>query len=146
MPNIGGSITAVGDIQGVWHLDACRPRSHVLRPDFARACELFSQRLSQGLGQHQDAILTALARAHDHRLMGEVHILDSQLQGLIDAHSRPVEESRQQAKLADHAAQHRRHLLATQDNGQPPAHAWAFDLIDPRQVEFQHLRIQKQQC
>lgn len=50
-----------------------RPRGHVLRPDLARALELLSQRLSQGLEQHPDPILTALAHARNHRLM--VHIL-----------------------------------------------------------------------
>jgi hypothetical protein len=40
------------------------------------------------------------------RRVREVHILDAQLQGFIDAHACAIEQPRQQAELARHAAQH----------------------------------------
>ena len=85
-----------------------------------RALQLRLQRRRQRGRQHDDAVLAALAVAHDDDAALEVDILDAQLQRLGDAHAGAVEQLRQHAVRA---VEQRQHARAPRPPTAPPAAA-----------------------
>ena len=99
----------------------------------------------QALRQHQHAVLATLALADDHRAVGEIDVLDPQLQAFGNAHPGAVKELCEQSVLAIERTKHRCQLFLRQHHGQPALHPRLADLLKPGQAMLQDLRIEKHQ-
>ena len=118
----------------------------VLEPDAARLAKLQAQRAVEGARQHDDAVLAALAVAHDDHLADEIDILHAQADAFEQAHAGAVQEPRQQAGDAlAHVREQRLHLeLREHDRNALLAHRPA-ELLQPRHVDAEHLAVEKEQ-
>ena len=103
------------------------------------------QRCDQRLRQHRDPVLGPLTVAHDNLGPLEIHILHPQSHALHQPHSRSIKQTRHQAMDAIHAIENRRHLLARQHHRQALRLLGADDLVEPGQIDIQHLAVKKQQ-
>ena len=118
--------------------------------------------------QHDDAILAALAVAHDDHLADQVDVLDAKANAFEQAHAGAVEQVGEQAGLAASAAsaasfsasasasfvappalahlcQEGLHLDASEDDRDALVRHGAAELLQPRHVDAEHLAVEKEQ-
>jgi hypothetical protein len=110
--------------------------------------QLGLQRFAQWLRQHDDAVLAALAFAHDDRAHVEVHVLGAQARRFHDAHAGAIQKLGQQAMHGLLRVQQREralHLRRREYRRQPRLGAGATDFLHPRHLLLQHLAVEKQQ-
>ena len=144
-PRPRGTSPRVLALQSVRHLHASFAQGLILQPQRMSSAQLLAQARDQALRQHQGPVLAALAGANDQRAVLEVHILDAQLQGLGQAHARPIEQASEKALLTVEATEHGSHLILHKHHRQPTLHARAPDFAHPRQLQAQRLRVEKEQ-
>jgi len=75
----------------------------------------------------------------------EIDVLHAQLQPFGNAHARAVEQLSEEQVLARQRSEDARHLFLRQHHRQAPLHAWPPHVAQPRQVDLQHLGIEKDQ-
>jgi hypothetical protein len=132
-------------LQRIGHERARAASLHVGQPQRTCTRELFMQRGHQGSGQHQGAVLAALAAAHEHGTVLEIEVLDAQVQAFGDAHAGAVEQPGQQALLTLKQRQHACHFSHRQHHRQTRRAVRTADGLHPRQVLPEHLLVQEQQ-
>ena len=117
-----------------------------------RLLELRAQRILERGGQHHDAVLAALAFAHDDRAAVEVDVLHAQAQRLGQAHAGAVEQAAEERRgrhpipgHADQRIQHAHDLVLRQHDGQARLPLRTADLVHPGQSLAQHLLVEEQQ-
>ena len=103
------------------------------------------QGLDQWLRQHDDAVLAALALAHDENLAIEVHVLYAESQSFHQPEAGAVQQ-------CDEQCERRFHVIEELRNLRPGQHDWnshrsfrPADLLHPRQLDIQHLPIEEEQ-
>ena len=115
-------------------------------PEAARVQQLRAQRPFERTRQHDDAVLAALAVAHDDHLAHEIDILDAQAHAFEQAHAGAIEEARQQARDAlAHARQQRLHFHLREHDGDALLRDRPAELLQPRHVDAEHLAVEKEQ-
>jgi hypothetical protein len=97
------------------------------------------------LRQHHHPVFAAFAVAHDDHASVKVHILDPQAKPLHQPHACAIQQASQQAHLAIEVLKQIGHLLPGQNAGNALFLGRAVQAINPRQVDRQHLAVQKQQ-
>lgn len=107
--------------------------------------KLCLQRWHQRTGQHDHPILVALAAAHDDHLPVKVNVLHAQALAFCQPHARAIQEPGQQAFDAVQQRQNGLYFVLGQDDGNALALWRAADALKPRQIQAQHLFVQKQQ-
>ena len=107
--------------------------------------DLALQRQHQILGRHGDAILAALAMAHQQLAALEFDILDAQAQALEQAHAGAVEQRCDEAHRAVEFVQQRTHFRGRQHDRQAAHVLGGDDLVEPGQFDPQHLAVAEQQ-
>ena len=116
----------------------------VLPPQLPRLAQLRLQRRNERRRQHDDAVLAALAFAHDDRAALELDVLDAQPQPLHQAHASAVEQLGEEAVLdALDRLQHGGDLAVREHDRQPPRRLRPADPGEPRQIEAEHLLVEK---
>jgi hypothetical protein len=107
--------------------------------------ELLAQRQQHVLGQHGDAVLAALAVAHQQLAALELDILHAQAQALEQTHARAVEQRGDQPHGAAQLVQQGAHLADREHHRQALPGACGDDFVEPGQLLTQHLAIEEQQ-
>ena len=95
--------------------------------------------------QHRHAVLVALAAPHDDLVRPEIHVLDAEAAALEEPEPGAIEKQRHESRRAFEPAQHGPHLVPGQDDGQALRALGADDLIQPREIDFQHRPVQEEQ-
>jgi len=118
--------------------------------------------------QHDDAILAALAVAHDDHLADQVDVLDAKANAFEQAHAGAVEQVGEQAGLAAaasaaassfasastsfaalpvlaHPRQQGLHLDVTEDDRDALVRHGTAEPLQPRHVDAEHLAIEKEE-
>jgi hypothetical protein len=96
-------------------------------------------------GQHRDAILVALAAANDDLVASDVDVLNAQSAALEDSETRAVKHASHQSRRAREAVEERAHLVAGEDDGKPRGPLGAHEVVEPRQLDTQHVAVEKEQ-
>ncbi|OIQ84470.1 hypothetical protein GALL_336930 [mine drainage metagenome] len=102
------------------------------------------ERPGQRPGQHGHPILAALAIAHADLESREVHILDPQPHALHQAHAGAIEQPHHQGNGTLQPIQHRPDLGLSQHRRQARRLLRPHDTVEPGQLRFQYLTIEKQ--
>ena len=111
-----------------------------------RALQLRAQRRLERARQHDDAVLAALAVAHDDDLADEVDVLHAQAHAFEQAHAGAVEQAGEQAGVAlAHARQQGLHLDVGEHDRDALVRHRATELLQPRHVDAEHLAVEKEQ-
>ena len=143
-PALGGPPELDGE--RVRQMDAAAVVLAIGLPESRRLLQLPAQRRLEGARQHDDAVLAALAVAHDDHLAHEVDVLHAQPDPFEQAHARAVEEAREQAGLGVlHAVEERLHLDVGKHHRHAALRHRAAELLEPRQVDAEHFAIEEQQ-
>jgi len=119
----------------------------VFGPQAVRFDQLRARLAFQRCGQHHDAVLEALAFAHDDGAAVEIDVLHAQTQAFHQAHASAVEQLGQQAVRAAviQRREHKRDLVMRQHHRQPALRLRATDLVHPRHGDVEHLLVQEEQ-
>jgi hypothetical protein len=98
-----------------------------------------------GLGQHRDAVLVALAAPHGYPVGREIDVLDPEAGALEEAKPSTVQEDAHQAdgpvKLPNDGA----HLFAREDHRQTRRLLGSDDPVEPGQLLLEHVTVEKEQ-
>lgn len=116
----------------------------VLLPITAGSPKRLPQTRSQRALQHYHTVFIAFCLADDDDVAVKVHIFDAQAQPLHQPHARSVKQLRQQAHVMVQKLEQGAHLLFGQHAGNAALLRRAVDTVQPRQVNAQHLPVQKQ--
>ena len=101
-----------------------------------------------GLGhgrQDRDAVLVALARAHDDAVRPEVHVLDPEPGAFEQAQSGAVQQGSHQPGRPSQLADDGSDSLAGQDGGKPLRPPGSDHVVEPRHVLVKHTAVEKHQ-
>jgi len=110
-----------------------------------RANQLRAQRQDDVFGQHGDAVLGALAVAHDQLAALEVDVLDTQPQPFHQPHARAVQQRSDEPGRAAGLVEQRANLAGRQHDRQAPVVLGADDLVEPRQLQSQRLLVEEEE-
>lgn len=122
-----------------------QPVGQILFVQRARPRKLRLQRCDQVLRQHRHPVLAALALAHDQLAARELQVLHAQAQRLQQPHDDAVHQRRHQTRRARHVQQQAAHLARRQHHRQPARRSRLHHLVEPGQIDAQHMAIQVQQ-
>jgi len=125
-------------------MHTAKSRLHVLFVQRPRLLQLLLQRADQVFGQHGDAVFVAFAFANHNLAPGKFHILDAQAQGFEQAHTRAIQQLRNQPGGALRVQQQSAHLGGRQHHRQTPGRFGLHHIVQPRQIHTQHLLVQIQ--
>lgn len=142
-PGPRGAGARVFAIECIGHEDAAAAGAAVVGPQQARFRELLAKGRHERGGQHDDAILGALPFAHDDGVALEIDVLHAQAKAFHDAHSGAVEKLREDAMRRVDEHEQARHFMMREHHGQAHLRLRAADLGQPRQIEPEHLLIEK---
>ena len=98
----------------------------------------------QGARQHGDAVAVAFAAAHEELAAPRLEVADAQAQAFHEAQARAVEQRRDESRLALEAAEQPPHLLARENDRQPP---WAVRAHEVELADLvpQHVAVEEEQ-
>jgi len=130
----------------VRHLDARVPPAQRVLVRRADADEVSLQRLDERARHDRDAILAALAAAHDDLAVVELQVLHPQLQRFHHAEPAAVEHVCDQAILTFHCGENRASLRCRAHDRQVRRRLGAYDAVAPGQLDFEHLPVEKENC
>jgi hypothetical protein len=96
--------------------------------------------------QHRHPILPPLAVADDDLVRREVDVLHAQVTAFQQPKSRAVQEEGHEAWHAVEPLKDGAHLLTRQDDGQMLGPLGSDDIVEPRELDAEHLAIEEEQC
>jgi hypothetical protein len=105
--------------------------------------QMLAQRRNDRCREHSHSILTALGITHDDLAARKKQILDPQLMRLHQAQPAAVEEIRNEPTCAVDVSQYRANLRSTQNHWQSLRPESPRHVLEPRQVDLDHLPIKK---
>jgi hypothetical protein len=95
--------------------------------------------------KHRHPVLEALAVAHQNLAPLEIHILDTQAQGLHQAQAGAIQQASHQPMHALQVGQHLAHLVLGQHHRQAARLLRLLHIVQPRQLAAQHILVEKEQ-
>lgn len=95
--------------------------------------------------QHRHPILPALAVANQDLVADKIDVLDPQMDPLHQAHTGTVGQAQHQPLDAAQMSEQCRNFLSRQNDRQKAAALGAHKRVEPRQLQFEHFAIHKQQ-
>jgi hypothetical protein len=110
----------------------------------ARALEVGDQRSLDRRRQHRHPILAALAVADDDLVRREVDVLHAEA-AFQQAKSRAVQQQRHEAWRAIEPLEDCTHLVTGERHGQMLRPLGPDDIVEPRELDAEHLAIEKEQ-
>jgi hypothetical protein len=122
------------------------PGRQVLAVEFGDADHVIAQGWHQAGRQHRHPILEALAVAHENLATLEIDILHPQAQAFHDAQTSAIHQPTDQGIGAFQPRKQRGNLGLRQHHRQAARGLGRLDIIEPRQLDTQHLTIEKKQC
>ncbi len=109
-----------------------------------REIELSAQLRHDGAWQHGHAILESLAVTDEDLSAREINILDAQPHAFHHTHAGAVQKPTNQSVRAVKPAEHLRHLIWSENDGQTMGGPGALDPPEPRQLDVEHLLVKEQ--
>jgi hypothetical protein len=97
-------------------------------------------------GKESEAILVALAAAHDDLVGAEIHVLGAQAAALEHAQPRSIEEAGHESGHTLEALQEHSGFVASQHHGQAWRALGAYDVVEPGKIDLQNFAIEEQEC
>lgn len=128
-----------------WQIHAAKTSRQILFLQGACLLQLRLQRADRVFGQYRDAILIALAFANHDFAPGKFNILHAQAQRLHQPHARAIQKLGNQICGSIHMHEQGAHFGRRQHHRQAPRPLGLNRLIQPGQVDLQHLFVQIQQ-
>jgi hypothetical protein len=142
MPFAAGARILARERIGQMHLPVTLAQvARVQQPD---PLQMAAHRRDQLLRKHRDAVLLALAVAHQHLAVREIHVLDSQPQTLHHPQTRAVKETRDQPARSRDPRQQPLHLGPREHHRNARRARGPLHPVEPGQLAPQHLAIQEQ--
>ena len=108
----------------------------------------FDMGLERGLdrsGKHGHSILGPFAVANDDLMPRELDILHAQAQAFDDAHPGAVEEAPDELGGSMQTVEHTGDLVTRQHHGKPSRRLGLLDVVEPRQLDAQHVLAHERQ-
>jgi len=109
------------------------------------AIEMRAQRVAGRLGKHRAAVAVALPLADEDLVPAEVDVLDPQAARFEDAETGAVHQRGHQARRAIHALEDQADLVGRQNDGKAGGPLRPDDLVEPGEVDAEHVAVQEQQ-
>jgi drug/metabolite transporter (DMT)-like permease len=133
-------------IERIGQPDLAMPGRQVLAVEFGDADHVIAQGWHHAGRQHRHPILEALAVAHENLATLEIDILHPQAQAFHDAQTSAIHQPTDQGIGAFQPRKQRGNLGLRQHHRQAARGLGRLDIIEPRQLDTQHLTIEKKQC
>jgi len=95
--------------------------------------------------QHRPAVLVALAASNHDQVGAEIHVLHAETTALENAEAGAIEEAGHEPRWAGEPLEHGPHLVAGENDWQSLGSLCAHDVVEPRQVDRQHVTIEEQE-
>src|SRR5213593_504173 len=96
--------------------------------------------------QHRHSVLVAFAAADEDLVGAKVHVLNAEAATFQHAKPGAVEQARHEPGRSVEPLKHRAYFVACEHDGEALGSTSAYDLVEPWQLDFEHLAIEKEQC